>query len=129
MKLVVLHPRCRLYHGTSRRKRFAVPRPPAWFAFTPEKAWFWAEWAHDGGKPRVLEFEVARPVELPSTAAYADWLKLADAVGGDSDDQWDMAKAVKKAGLPGWYGLEEVLLTDPEEVLVLVEARNDDRVD
>ena len=108
-----------LFHGTPAHG-FDIPRGPAWFAFTHEKAAFWSAWASKAGDVRrVLAFHVTTDVELADTRTREAWEALS-ARYACGDTTYEMASAFERHGLPGWYGQHEIMLVNPAAVLRLV---------
>jgi hypothetical protein len=112
----------RLFHGTNSGD-FMVPDGPAWFAFTPEKAQQWIGWAgltpgRKAGAARVLVFETYKALSLVDTREESAWRAFCQSLTGDPEiGTGVMAQAVKKYGLAGWYGREEVMISEPIAVL------------
>lgn len=104
-----------LYYGTSAREQFRMPRGPAWFTLSLEKARYWSSWAPMGGAPRTLSFIVKQSVKLFDTRSLRNWQRLAEYLDVE-DTTYPMSRAVCKIG-NGWYGREEVLLCAPRRYL------------
>lgn len=109
-----------LYYGTSAVEQFTMPRGPAWFTFTLEKAHHWSHWAPVGGTPRVLSFAVKQGVTLFDTRSLRNWRRLAEHLGVE-DTTYPMSRAVCKIG-DGWYGRDEILLCAPRRHLTPVSS-------
>lgn len=108
-----------LYHGTTAKVEFQMPQKGSWFAFTQKASLEWADWGHDEGRRRVLEFRVARPIEFIDTTKYEDWLSLAKFLRSD-ESAYAMRKGILRKHLSGWYGPTEVLLADPARHLQFI---------
>lgn len=119
----------RLYHGTQTAGRFVLPDGPAWFTTAEDSAARWIGWARAPvgrrrGASRVLVAELTEAVALLDVVALGRWRHLALATAGDPEaGPGTMARVLRSAGIAGWYGRTEVLLTVPEAVLSPVEVR------
>lgn len=102
-----------LFHGTDSMVEFTKPNVPAWFAELDVYAQQWAGWGSvpQGGERRILSFVTNAPVALFDTSHIDDWLLLSTVLD-TNDSTVGLARTLLEAGLPGWYGRAEVMLTD-----------------
>lgn len=113
-----------LYHGTTATSAFDVPRGPAWFVHNHGTAFDWAGWSLPppypyGGIRRVIACVVIDVVTLVDTTNPTMWWKLCDIMGGDPDaSTYEVAGAMVRAGLDGWYGGAEVMISRPHACLM-----------
>jgi hypothetical protein len=83
----------RLYHGTNQSHEVKSLRGPAWLAWNPREArWFATSWKRHGGEPRILTFVVTRPLKLlhqrDQEDSTHDLLYRALESAGMSADEW-----------------------------------------
>jgi len=125
MKTCILPAGTKLFHGTDCAGEFDIPDGPAWFCPTREGAEGWVDWSKETprgrkkGPGRVLgPLVVARDLILANTILLEDWRSLGEELLGDPDPlTGDLARAVVAAGLDGWAGRAEVMVSKPHEVL------------
>jgi hypothetical protein len=100
-----------LFHGTSARAKFTFPDAPAWFSQTFETAEWFTSWNPAGGRYRVLEFEVVRPIRnLALIGGAGDLERFMPLVAGfDSEDRGEgsgdpteLAEQTCSFGFSGW---------------------------
>lgn len=117
MQYVLLPTGTLLYHGTSAKEEFAVPRGPAWFTKDEETAREWMCWKmrpkHERGRPRVLTCRLLAALMLVDTVAVEDWEALGLFVLDDTDPiTYHLADSMAAKGLSGWFGNKEVLIVN-----------------
>lgn len=93
-----------LYHGTSVEDDFIVPDGPAWFSDSEDVAVRFSSW-HDGGRPRVIGFEVVDAPRLLLVRSTDDFTRFFENENGGDDccgSPEDMAEVVCSRGYDGW---------------------------
>jgi hypothetical protein len=106
-----------IYHGTETRANIEKPRGPAWFTRSLVNAQKWAGWRTsdpDKGIRRVLAYRVTSDIELYDTRKAQNYYKVAALFDPENEPEdaspWTVAENLKGSG--GWYGRDEVMLTD-----------------
>ena len=126
---IYLQPGLRLYHGTDALNHFDIPTGPAWFSQSLEVAEWFKSWHSQGGKPRILKYEVTAPVKLLAIRTSAELNDIAEEFGLDFTSEPD---SLCSAGLgvagwnvignyaptvPGQQAGDDIMLCDPERWL------------
>ena len=116
--MITLDKGTRLFHGTDAPRSFRrFKRRAAWFTKNRTAAEEWVGLSEEGGggKGRVLELVTLKPLRLVDTRNLRQWQALGMKLMGDDDPRmWDLAKAARQAGLDGWFGDKEVMISFPE---------------
>ncbi|MGY3582433.1 hypothetical protein ACVIGB_000643 [Bradyrhizobium sp. USDA 4341] len=116
----VLPTGAQLFHGTDCAGEFLVPDGPAWFAFSRAEAARWAGWSESvptgrfKGDRRLFAFTTTLDLRLIDTRKIETWQRLCTELCGDPEaGTGTVAQCLREAGLVGWHGRTEVLLSDP----------------
>lgn len=127
MKTIILPANTQLHHGTDSKRRFKMPKGPAWFCEQWDAAAPWAGWRKTGpgigGVRRVLSLYTTAEITLLDTVSFEDWNAMGLELLDDPEPgTYEAALAVAKAGYAGWYGKTEIMLVETK-LLVHVETK------